>query len=69
MVTVDVLSPGREPCDGVIMLDLFPLARTIGNWNRRVFSYVDDDILRIYTQLGQISKPSQTAERPAGNQL
>jgi hypothetical protein len=56
MVTVDVLSPGRKPSDGVIMNDLFPLARKIGNWNRHVFSYVDDDILRIHTQLGRIQQ-------------
>ena len=69
MVTVDVLSPGRKPSDGIVMSDLFPLAQNIGNWNRRVFSDVDGDILRVHTQLGRISKLSQTAERPAGNQL
>ena len=39
-------SMSRKPSDGVIMMDLFPLARNIGNWNRHVRSYVDGDILR-----------------------
>jgi len=69
MVTVDVLSPRRKPRDGVVMNDLFPLAWNIGDWDGRVCSYVDGDILRINTQLEQISKTSQTAEGPVGNQL
>ena len=69
MATVDVLSPRRKPCNSVIMKDVFPLARKIGDWNGCIISYVDDDILRINTQLGRISKANQTAEGLMGNQL
>ena len=33
VVTVDVLGPRRKPSDSVIMNDLFPLPRDIGNWD------------------------------------
>lgn len=56
MVTVDVLSPRRKPSNGIVMNDLFPLSRDIGNWSRCIRSYVNCDILRIDAQLRQVSK-------------
>jgi hypothetical protein len=56
MVTVDVLSPRRKPSNGVVMNDLFPLSRNIRNWSRCIRSYVNCDVLRIDTQLRQVSK-------------
>ena len=33
VVTIDVLGPRRKPSDSVIMNDLFPFSRDIGNWD------------------------------------
>jgi hypothetical protein len=58
MATIDVLSPRRKPSNSVIMDNLFPLSRDIGNWNRCFRSYVKGNILRIDTQLEHVSKAS-----------
>jgi hypothetical protein len=55
MVTVDVLSPRRKPSNSVIMNDLFPLSRNIRNWNGCFRSYVNGNILRMDTQLENVS--------------
>ena len=56
VATIDVLSPRREPSNSVVMNNLFPLARDIGNWNGCICAYVDGDVLRINAQLVRVSK-------------
>ena len=43
---VDILLPGSEPGDGIIMLNRPPLSRNVGYWHRCVFREVERDVLR-----------------------
>lgn len=55
VVAVDVLHPVRQPSDGVVVHNVFPLPRYIGSGHGRVFPDVDGDVLRAQTMLHDAS--------------
>ena len=61
MVTVHVLSPCRQPCHSIVVLDCLPISRHVGNGDFCVFADVDGDIFRSHAELRKITgqKPSR----------
>jgi hypothetical protein len=51
VIAINILRPVRKPSDGLIMNDLFPLARHIRFRDGNIFADVQCDVFRTYAVL------------------